>query len=213
MALRSSWKLDKEEVVAQNGIVTAMKPPCAEAGLGILKAGGNAIDAAVAIGFCNVVVEPYMATIGGMGYMLIHLAQEGKTVAIDFNGRAPRNAHPDMYSVIGPAEAGGYTIFNVEDDANNRGQLCVTVPATCAGLCEAHARYGKLPLEQVLEPAIHLASQGFEADWYLSLFAANNLESFGRDPYLSSMWLPDGHPPKSYPAPAERSSSVTWESC
>ena len=204
MALRSNWKPNKEEVVAENGIVSSMQPQSAEAGLEILKAGGNAVDAAVAMGFCNVVLEPYMATIAGMGYMLIHMAKEGKTVAIDFNGRAPQNASPDMYRVIRPAAPGGISLFDVEDDANRRGPLSVTVPATCAGFCEAHKRYGVLPLEQVLEPAIHLASEGFETNWYLTLFAANQYASFNEDPYLSSMWLPNGQVPKSYPKPGEK---------
>ena len=105
MALRSDWKNSKEEVVATNGIVTAMQPPSAEAGLAMLAQGGNAVDAAVAMGFCNVVLEPYMAVIGGMGYMLVHLAKEGRTIGVDFNGRAPRRAHPEMFEVTGPAPA------------------------------------------------------------------------------------------------------------
>jgi gamma-glutamyltranspeptidase/glutathione hydrolase len=77
MALRSHWKANKEEVIAHNGVVTAMQPPSAEAGLAMLKQGGNAVDAAVAMGFCNIVLEPYMAVIGGMGYMLVHMARKG----------------------------------------------------------------------------------------------------------------------------------------
>jgi gamma-glutamyltranspeptidase/glutathione hydrolase len=204
MALRSYWRPWKEEVEAPNGMVTAMEAPSAEAGIEILKQGGNAIDAAVAMGFCNVVLEPYMATIAGMGYMLIYLASESKTVAIDFNGRAPRKAYPDLYRVTGYSEAGGYNIFDVEGDAHNQGPLCVTVPATCAGFCEAHKRYGRLPLEQVLEPAIHLASEGFEASWHLTLYAANDYESLNLDRYLASMWLPGGRPPRSSPKPGDR---------
>jgi gamma-glutamyltranspeptidase/glutathione hydrolase len=204
MAFRSNWKPNKEEVVAQNGAVTSMQPQSAEAGLTMLKAGGNAIDAAVAMGFCNVVLEPYMATIAGMGYMLIHIASEGKTYAIDFNGRAPRNASPEMYKVTGPAPAGGIHLFDVEGETNREGPLSVTVPGTCAGLCEVHQRFGVLPLEQVLEPAIQLASEGFEANWYLTLYAANSMDAFSRDPYLSSMWLPNGRPPRSSPKPGER---------
>ena len=204
MSLRSKWKPGKEEVVAQNGAVTAMQPQAAEAGLEMLKRGGNAVDAGVAMGFCNVVVKPYMATIAGMGYMLIYLANEGKTVAIDFNGRAPRKAYPDMYRAIGPAATGGFHVFDVEDDANRLGPLSVTVPATCAGLREAHKRYGVLSLEQVLEPAIHLASEGFETDWYLTLFAANTFDRIEPDPYLAGMWLPEGRVPRSHPKPGTK---------
>ena len=129
MALRSSWKPGKEEVVAQNGVVTAMQPPSAEAGLEMLKAGGNAVDAAVAMAFCNIVLEPYMATVAGLGCMLIYLSQEGKTIAIDFNTRAPKNARPDMYRPIGPASPGFINLFDLEGDANIQGPLSVTVPA------------------------------------------------------------------------------------
>src|SRR5438094_10162901 len=100
MALRSHWKANKEEVVAEHGVVTAIEPPSAEAGLAILKQGGNAVDAAVAMGFCNVVLEPYLAALGGMGYMVVHLAKQGLTVGVDFNGRAPRRAGPDMFEVL-----------------------------------------------------------------------------------------------------------------
>ena len=204
MALRSHWRANKDEVVAQNGVVTAMQPQAAEAGLAILKQGGNAVDAAVAIGFCNVVLEPYMAVIGGMGYMVVHMAHEGLTIGIDFNGRAPRQAHPEMFDVIGPAPPGGINIYTVQDDANRLGPLSITVPGTCAGLCAAHKRFGVLPLEQVLEPAIGLASDGFTSNWHTTLYVANTFATLQADPYLASMWLPDGRPPRSYPAPGDK---------
>lgn len=204
MALRSVWNPSKLEVVAENGAVTAMQPPSAEAGMAMLKAGGNAVDAAVAMAFCNIVLEPYMATIAGMGYMLVHMAGEGKTYAIDFNGRAPRAAHTDMYNVIGAAPAGGIQLFDVEGGANQDGPLSVTVPATCAGLCEAHSRFGSLPLEQVVEPSVALASDGFHSNWHLTLYTANNPEMFGKDSYIASMWMPEGRAPRSHPQPGEK---------
>ena len=204
MSLYSAWKVNKEEVVAENGIVTTALPLSAEAGLSILKSGGNAIDAAVAIGFCNIVQEPYMASIGGMGYMLIHLAEEGRTIGVDFNGRAPKGTTDDMYEVLGPSTGAGYKTFDVVDDANNTGPLSATVPATCAGFCEAHSRFGTLPFEQVLEPAIHLASKGFEANWYLTMSAANMYDTFNSDSHLSSIWLPGGKVPASHPKPGTK---------
>lgn len=204
MTLRSLWRADKEEVVAKNGVVTAMEPPSAEAGLAMLKAGGNAIDAAVAMGFCNVVLEPYMATIAGLGYMVIHLAKEGKTIGVDFNGRAPKRAHPELFDVLGPAPAGGINVFLVKDDANMHGPLSITVPGTTAGFCEVHRRYGGLPLAQVLEPAIALASDGFEANWHTTLSMSNSFAAVAADPYLANMWLPGGRPPRSFPRPGDK---------
>ncbi len=204
MSLRSHWKSTKEEVVAENGVVTAMHPPAAEAGLAILKQGGNAVDAAVAIGFCNIVLEPYMAVIGGMGYMLVHMAESGQTIGVDFNGRAPRKAHAEMYDVIGPAPPGGINVFRTTGDANTAGALSITVPATCAGFCAAHERFGVLPLAQVMEAAIGLASDGFETNWHTTLYLANRMEALAADPYMAEMWLPNGRPPRSYPKPAEK---------
>lgn len=204
MTLRSIWRANKEEVVARNGVVTAMQPPSAEAGLAMLQAGGNAVDAAVAVAFCNVVVEPYMACIGGLGYMVVHMAAEGRTYGVDFNARAPKGAHASMFEVLGPAAAGGINVFRVKDDANVDGPLAVTVPATCAGLCAVHARFGVLPLAQVLEPAIGLARDGFEANWHTTLYIANQAGDLRADPYMAAMWLPDGRPPRSTPKPGER---------
>ncbi|MCZ6874151.1 MAG: gamma-glutamyltransferase, partial [bacterium] len=204
MTQRSTWQANKNEVVAQNGVVTSMQPQSAEAGLSILQQGGNAVDAAVAMGFCNVVLEPYMAVIGGMGYMLVHMAAEGRTVGVDFNGRAPRQAQADMFDVIGPAPPGGIQVYRTRDDANIDGALSITVPATCAGFCAVHERFGVLSLEQVLEPAIGLACDGFETNWHTTLYVANKFDELTADPYLAAMWLPGGRPPRSYPKPAER---------
>ncbi len=204
MALRSQWHNDKTEVVAEHGVVTAMEPPSAEAGLAMLRAGGNAVDAAVAMGFCNVVLEPYMATIGGMGYMVVHMVEQGLTVGVDFNGRAPRRATPDMYEVLGPAPAGGIAVYTVAGRENEDGPRSVTVPGTCAGLCAVHERFGTLPLAQVLEPAIGLAADGFESNWYTTLFMANHFDTVRADPYLAAMWLPEGRPPRSNPPPIDR---------
>lgn len=204
MSFRSEWRSNKREVIAKKGVVTAMQPQSADAGLKMLKAGGNAIDAAVAAGFCNIVIEPYMANLAGLGFMLVHLAEEDKTVAIDFNARAPHNASPDMFKVIGPASAGANTIFEVENNEMRQGAKAITVPTTCAGFCLAHELYGELSREQVLEPAINLASEGFEANWHLTLWLANNMHWIQRYQMISKTWLPNGRCPRSSPKPGEK---------
>jgi len=100
-ALVSRWRPMKDEVVAENGVVTANHPQAAEAGMRMLEEGGNAVDAGVATGFVNTVVAPYSAGIAGQGIMLVYMAEEGMTVAIDFNARSPRAATTDMYEVVG----------------------------------------------------------------------------------------------------------------
>src|SRR5438270_12158269 len=94
---QSEWLIDKREAVAERGMVTAMHPLAAAAGLEILRAGGNAVDAAVATSFAIGVVEPAMSGLGGRGYMLIHTPRTGICVAIDGHERAPRAATPDMF--------------------------------------------------------------------------------------------------------------------
>ena len=108
MSLRGVWRPDKDEVVAANGVVTAMHPLAAEAGLEMLRKGGNAVDAAVATGFAISVVEPNNTSIAGVGFMLVHLETgtgqypPGTDLVIEFGPRAPNAARPDMYKITGP---------------------------------------------------------------------------------------------------------------
>ena len=194
MSLSSKLRVSKDEVVAENGVVAANHGLSSEAGLEMLKAGGNAIDAAVATGFTACVVEPMMTSIGGCGFMLVHLAERGKSVVIEFSPRAPGAATADMYQVSDSAimDIGLQSVVNGE---NIIGAKSATVPGTIAGFCMAHSRYGSLPLEQVLEPAIHLAEQGFEVDWYTAASISDEMERLVRYPGISGLLLSRGFPP------------------
>ena len=193
----SGPKFVKEEIIAHKGIVTASLPPSAEAGLKILKNGGNAVDAGVAMGFCNTVLEPYLAALAGLGFMLIYSADEDRVVAIDFNTRAPRAVSPDMYRVKDAAAVGGTKIFEVEGNENSVGPKSVTIPATLIGLCKAHELYGSKPLAELLEPAISLASEGFTLGWDQALNLANLMRERGRNPEIDSIWYPrESMPPQ-----------------
>lgn len=192
--LSSRLRPMKDEVVAKEGVVTANHPQAAEAGMKILREGGNAVDAGVATGFVNTVVAPYSAGIAGQGIMLIHLAGEGKTVAIDFNARSPRAATPDMYKVVGVAKT-GINIFTVENDEIRMGPKSVCVPGTPSGLCLAHELYGSLPLEKVMGPAITLASEGFRVRPYTTARIGAMMARIRSRPLLAEMWIPDDRPP------------------
>jgi gamma-glutamyltranspeptidase / glutathione hydrolase len=134
----------------------------ADAGLTVLTEGGNAVDAAVAVAFAACVVMPAWTTIAGSGFMLVKPSPREAPVSIEFPPRAPLAASPDMYEEETADERTALIgVSAVKNDANIRGGDAVGVPAAVAGLCEAHARFGCLPLERVMLPAIDLAGEGF----------------------------------------------------
>jgi gamma-glutamyltranspeptidase/glutathione hydrolase len=136
----------------RNGAVAAAEPHAAQAGLDVLKAGGNAVDSAVTVGFCLAVTLPRAGNIGGGGFLLYHGADTEETYALDYRETAPASAHRDMFL----NESG-----DVVADRSRNSPLASGVPGTVAGLLEAHRRFGTLPLQQLIEPAIRLARQGF----------------------------------------------------
>jgi len=138
-------------VEAKNGMVVTSQYLASQVGVDILKKGGNAIDAAVAVGYAEAVVNPCCGNIGGGGFMTVHLAN-GKDTFINFREMAPAAASANMY-----LDADG----NVKKGASLYGYLAVGVPGTVMGLEHAQREYGKLTRAQVMAPAIKLARQGF----------------------------------------------------
>jgi len=147
-----------EPVAAKHGMVVSAEPLASEAGLQILKAGGNAVDAAVAVGFTLAVTHPVAGNIGGGGFMLIRLA-DGRSVFVDYREEAPAAASRTMY--LGAAG-------ELKPEASIVGALAAGVPGTVAGLALAEQQYGKLGLARVILPAIVLAEEGFVASYPLS---------------------------------------------
>lgn len=141
---------------SKKGMVVSANPKASEAGLSMLRSGGNAVDAAVATAFAISVVEPFSAGIGGGGFLLMHQSKRGEMKALDFRERAPLRATRDMY-----LDQQG----KVRPNASVKGYLAVAVPGTVAGLYEVHRRYGKLSWQAVMTPAIQLAKDGFVVSW------------------------------------------------
>ncbi|MEH2306787.1 gamma-glutamyltransferase [Nostoc sp.] len=137
---------------SKKGMVVSAHPLASEAGILMLRKGGNAVDAAVATTFAISVVEPFSAGIGGGGFLLMHSEKTGDMKALDFRERAPLKATRNMY-----LDAKG----KVRANASINGYLAVATPGTVAGLYEVHRRYGKLPWQEVMKPAIALAKDGF----------------------------------------------------
>lgn len=143
--------------VAANGMVTSPEPFATEAGIEILKAGGNAFDAAAAVGFALAVTYPTAGNIGGGGF-LVGITADGKPVAVDFREKAPAAATRDMY-----LDAQG----NVQPDLSLTTYKAIGVPGTVDGLLTAIERYGKLKREHVMAPAVRLARAGFTVSYSL----------------------------------------------
>jgi len=142
-------------VHAQHAIVVSLHELASKAGVEVMQAGGNATDAAVATGFALAVVHPQAGNLGGGGFMLLRMT-DGTTHFIDYREKAPAAATANMY-----LDAQG----NVIPDASLVGYKAIGVPGSVAGLVYAQKRYGKLPLERVIAPAIALAREGFVLAW------------------------------------------------
>ncbi|HEY5306844.1 MAG TPA: gamma-glutamyltransferase [Pseudolabrys sp.] len=140
--------------LARNGMVVAQERRAARIGVEILDRGGNAVDAAVAVGFAMAVTYPRAGNIGGGGFMVIHLAKDNRDIAIDYRETAPAAATSTMF-----LDAKG----NPDPAKSRDSALSVGVPGTVAGLVLAHRKYGsgKLSLAELIAPAIRLAKQGF----------------------------------------------------
>ncbi|HEY0306785.1 MAG TPA: gamma-glutamyltransferase [Acidobacteriaceae bacterium] len=150
-------------VRAKHAMVVTIHHEATDAGIAILKQGGNAVDAAVAVGFALAVVYPQAGNIGGGGFMLVRL-HNGDTHFLDYREKAPAAASQDMY-----LDAAG----NVIPNKSIVGPLAVGVPGTVAGLAYAQAHYGRLTLQQDMAPAIRLATEGY----VLSPYEATALQS------------------------------------
>ena len=165
----------RADAIAENGIVAAGHRLEAEAGVRMLRSGGNVVDAAVAAAFAADLAEPAMCGLGGHGVMSIFMADTGKITVIDFYDVAPSGTTPDMYELLpqageGPLAALGYPA--AKDYAQHLGHRSVMVPGQAAGLCAALERFGSLPLAQVLAPAISLAEGGVPVDPAMARYIA-----------------------------------------
>jgi gamma-glutamyltranspeptidase / glutathione hydrolase len=190
--VRSRLVVTKQTPLAPHGMVAAEHWRGAEVGAGILARGGNAVDAAVATAVAMTVVEPFMSTVAGSGTMLVHLARRGETVALNFNGVAPLAAHEAMYPIAAGVSDGLFAWPRTENSANEYGHRAVAVPGTLAGLALALERYGTMEWRDVLAPAIALAREGFETDWYLSQNHAKFLQELQAFPATAGTYLREG---------------------
>ncbi len=141
----------RHPVYSTTGIVTARRDIAADVGAQVLADGGNAVDAAVAVGFSLAVTLPRAGNIGGGGFMLVYDSESGQTTVIDYREMAPRAAHRDMF-----LDADG----NADPELSRRSHRAAGVPGTVAGLHLAHQKFGRLPWNRLVQPAVDLARGG-----------------------------------------------------
>jgi gamma-glutamyltranspeptidase / glutathione hydrolase len=175
--------VDAPPVAAANGMVVTAQHLASAVGVEILKAGGNAVDAAVAVGYAEAVVNPCCGNIGGGGFMVLHMA-DGRDSFLNFRETAPAAATPNMF-----LDADG----NVIKGASLFGYKAAGVPGTVMGLDTALREYGRLSRDQVMAPAIRLARDGFVLTSDDTAIFANETAQFRADPVLAELFLrPDG---------------------
>ena len=175
-------------VYGKNGMVASEQGLATQVGLDILKQGGNAIDAAVAVGFALAVVLPNAGNIGGGGFMVLHDDKTGKDVAIDFREIAPAKASRDMYLDYQGNVIDGKSLFT--HDASG-------VPGTVAGMEYALKKWGTMPLSKVLEPAIKLADKGFIVSDVLAQTLKEEKSTLGKWSASKAIFFKNGEPLKS----------------
>jgi len=170
-----------QPVSSRNGMVVSTSSYATQAGVDILKKGGNAVDAAVAVGFALAVTYPAAGNIGGGGFMVIHLA-DGKNTTIDFREKAPASAYRDMYL----DREGEFVPQLSQQGATSSG-----VPGSVAGLIYALEKYGTLSLSEVIQPAIDLAEKGWKLNsrdaWYFN----EGLPLFEKYPSTKHIFIKD----------------------
>jgi len=170
----------RQPVRAKHGMVVAMEGIAADVGVSVLQHGGNAVDAAVAVGFALTVTHPFAGALGGGGYMLIRLA-DGRTTFIDFREKAPEKASHDMY-----LDANGMPTRESLEGWRSSG-----VPGTVRGFELAQSKYGRLKWAEEMAPAIELAAKGFPVSYALQE-SLRNSRSLARDEESKRVFLKGG---------------------
>tara|TARA_B100001113_G_scaffold159049_1_gene130051 strand:+ start:2765 stop:4480 length:1716 start_codon:yes stop_codon:yes gene_type:complete len=176
-------------VVSSEGMVVSQSYLSSDIGVEILNKGGNAVDAAVAVGFSLAITLPRAGNIGGGGFMLVYLKEQEEIFFIDYRGKSPLNSNiKDLFNTNLPKD------YKKTDFNKSRfGYKASTVPGTVAGLIDAHTNFGKLPLAEVLEPVIKQAEEGIIVSYDLSK-AIESSKQLLKDPESKSIYFKDGKP-------------------
>ncbi len=189
------WMVAKPAATGRGGIVASQSRAAAEVGVAVLNAGGNAIDAAVAAAFALATVEPWNSGLGGIGFALVHRAGQPRADVVDFGPMAPRHLDASSFKMTGRMKQDLFAWPEVEGDANIHGPLSFAIPAAVAGYAKMHETWGKLPVADVLTPAVALAKRGLPQDWFTLLKVSASAAILRNYPESARIYLPNNLPP------------------
>jgi gamma-glutamyltranspeptidase/glutathione hydrolase len=190
------WQLTKPVASGRDGIVVAQNREAAEAGVSILKAGGNAADAAVATAFALSALEPWNSGLGGVGFAIVLAAGEKSARVVDFGPVSGHRTHISDYPLTGATKQDFFTWPAVEGDRNIHGPLSFCVPSAVAGYASLHETFGSgIPLREIMAPAIALARRGLAQDWFTTLKVASSAAVLRLYEESARVFPPNGLPP------------------
>ncbi len=190
--LAQNWVVTKRAARGRQGVVVAQAREAAQAGIAALQAGGNAVDAAVATAFALPAVEPWNSGLGGVGFAVVQPAGEKRASVVDFGPVAPQKLDAGAFPLTGRPGGDLFGWPEVEGDRNVHGPLSFCVPSAVAGYAEMHARWGRLPMPELLAPAIILARRGVPNDWYAALRILQQASILRHYPASARLYVPDG---------------------
>ena len=185
----------KPSVISDGGIVVTQNRVASEVGARVLKAGGHAVDAAIAAAVAIGVVEPWMSGIGGVGGMLVYEAASGKVTGFDFGGRSPKGLNVGDFALVPGSDGDLFGWPAVQGNINTSGPKAVVTPSEPLGLWTAHKAFGRKPWADLLAPAIALAAEGPVVDWQTTLLIATAQADLAKDPGCSARFLRGGQAP------------------
>ena len=189
------WSVTKASANGRRGMVVSQVRAAAEAGVAILDAGGNAIDAAVATALALSATEPWNSGLGGIGFALVHRAGDPKAEVVDFGPVAPSGLNPSAFKLTGRMKQDLFAWPEVEGDANIHGPLSFAIPSALAGYDQMLKRWGKLPISEIMAPALALAQRGLPQDWYTTIKIGASAAVLRLYDESARVYLPNGLPP------------------
>lgn len=178
-------------VVGKSGMVVSQNNLSSDIGIEILNKGGNAVDAAVAVGFSLAITLPRAGNLGGGGFMLVYLKEKNEIFYIDYRSKSPLNSSIDNIFDLNGKTIKPKDFTNDMFNKTRYGYKAPAIPGTVAGLLEAHEKFGKLPLEEVLAPAIRQARNGITVSYDLEK-AIEDTNQLKKDPESLKIYFKDG---------------------